>query len=67
MENSEKGASFDAEKSLLVQAAVAFFIAPGLKGLSPLSAFMGDGETAMQNRNDEMRYIAESRNELIVW
>lgn len=52
MENSEKGASFDAEKSLLVQATVTFFIATGSKGLSPLSAFTGDGETATQNHND---------------
>lgn len=52
MENSEKGASSDAEKSLLVQATVTFFIATGVKGLSSLSAFIGDGQTAMQNHND---------------
>lgn len=52
MENSEKGASSDAEESLLVQAPVTFFIATGSKGLSPLSALIGDGETAMQNPND---------------
>lgn len=52
MENSEKGASSDAEKSLLAQDTVTFFIATGLKGLSPLSAFTGDGETVMQNHND---------------
>lgn len=52
MENSEIGASFDAEKSLLVWATVTFFIAAGLKEVSPLSAFIGDGEAAMQNHND---------------
>lgn len=51
MENSERSASFGAEESLLVQATVTFFIAIGPKRLSPLSAFIGDGETAMQNHN----------------
>lgn len=52
MENSDKGASSDAETFLLVQATVTFFIATEAKGLSPLSAFIGDGETAVQNHND---------------